>query len=90
LLVDPRRADITIRARLRTAVLLVVAEPVRMVALGASLAVLIVASAIAFAALVTISVAFAALLSSRFVLPAADRLDARLTGKLGSGVAGPA
>ncbi len=78
LLVDPVRAGRPVRARLRIAVLLVLAHPVRMTALGAVLAILIVASTIAFAALVSISIAFAALVVSRYVLPAADRLEARL------------
>jgi hypothetical protein len=78
LLVDPARANRPVQARLRIAVLLVVAEPGRMAALGVLLAILIAASAVAFAALVSISVAFAALVVSRYVLPAADRLEARL------------
>ncbi len=78
LLVDPVRRGLPIRARLRTAVLLVLAHPVRMLALGALLAVLLAASTVAFAALVSISVAFSALVACRYVLPAADRLEARL------------
>lgn len=78
LLVDPARRGQPIRARLRVAVLLVLAHPVRLLALGALLAVLLAASTVAFAALVSISVAFAALVACRYVLPAADRLEARL------------
>jgi uncharacterized membrane protein YesL len=78
LLVDPARADQPVRARLRLAVLLGVARPGRMLALGALLALIVAISTIAFAALLTISVAFAALLASRVVLPAADDLEARL------------
>lgn len=80
MVVDPARRDEPIPARLRVAVLLVLAHPVRMLALGALLAVLLAASAVAFAALVSISVAFSALVACRYVLPAADRLEARLGG----------
>lgn len=78
LLVDPARRGKPVRGRLRVALLLILAHPVRMLALGALLAVLLAASTVAFAALVTISVAFAALVACRYVLPAADRLEARL------------
>ncbi len=78
LLVDPVRADRPVRERLRLAGLLVVAYPLRMLALVVALAVVALASFVAFAALVTISVAYGALVSCRWVLPAADRLEARL------------
>jgi hypothetical protein len=78
LLVDPARRGVPIRARLRVAVLLVLAHPMRMLGLGALLAVLLAASTVAFAALVSISVAFAALVACRYILPAADRLEQRL------------
>jgi hypothetical protein len=77
LLLDPARADRPVRDRLRTAVLLVVAYPIRVGALGAVLAVILLASTIALIALMTISVAFAALVATRYVLPAADRLEER-------------
>jgi hypothetical protein len=80
LLVDPARADRPVRERLRLAGLLIVAFPLRMTALVLVLVVLVAASLVAFAALVTISVAFAALVACRWVLPAADRLEARLAG----------
>ena len=47
--------------------------------------VVLIASAIAFAALITISVAFVALVACRYVLPAADRLEARLNRVAASG-----
>jgi hypothetical protein len=78
LLVDPLREYVPARARVRIAVLLVLAYPVRMAALSALLLVLLAASLVAFAALITISVAFATLVASRYVLPAADRLEERL------------
>jgi hypothetical protein len=77
LLVDPDRPDRSSGDRLRLAALLVLAHPLRIGALGAVLAIFLALSAIAIVALVTISVAFAALVASQFVLPAADRLEAR-------------
>ena len=78
LLVDPARAERRVRDRLRLAGILVVAYPVRMAALLVVVVAILVASTVAFAALVTISVASVALVSTRWVLPAADRLEARL------------
>jgi hypothetical protein len=75
LLLDPARADRSVRERLRTAVLLVLAYPIRLGELGAVLAVIVLVSTVALIALMTISVAFAALVATRYVLPAADRLE---------------
>jgi uncharacterized membrane protein YesL len=80
LLVDPWRSDVPVRGRLRVAALLVLAHPVRIAALGLVVLALLVASTIAFAALVMVSIAFVALVDSDVVLPAADRLEARLDG----------
>jgi hypothetical protein len=78
LLLDPARADRPVRERLRLTVLLVLAYPLRMGVLGAVLAVIVLASSVAVIALMTISVSFAALVATRYVLPAADRLEERL------------
>jgi len=79
LLVDPRRDDMPIRDRLRLAGVMVLVSPVRMglllVLAGAFLAV----SAVLFAPLLTVSVAFVSLFATRYVLPAADRLEGRAT-----------
>lgn len=77
LLVDPARAHESVRRRSRLAGLLVIAHPARLGALGLVLAAILVASTIAFAALVTISMAYCALVACRYILPAADRLEAR-------------
>ncbi len=79
-LADPARAGQPIGGRLRLAALLVLAHPVRIGALGLVLAIFLVLSTIAIAALVTVSVSFAALVASQYVLPAADRLEERLAG----------
>lgn len=78
LLLDPARADGSVRERLRTAVLLVLAYPIRLGALGAVLAAIVLVSTVALIALMTISVAFAALVATRYVLPAADLLEERM------------
>lgn len=83
LLVDPARADAPVRARLRLAALLVLAHPGRMLGLAALVVVLLALSTVAFAALLTVSVAFSALVAARYVLPAADRLEARLAARGG-------
>jgi hypothetical protein len=78
LLFDPTRAGRPVRDRLRLAVLLVLAHPRQIGGLGLVCLVCLVASTVAFVALLTISVAFTALVAARYVLPAADRLEARL------------
>lgn len=86
ILLDPARANRPVRQRLRTAVLLVLAYPLRIGVLGAVLAVVLLASTVALIALMTISVAFAALVATRYVLPAADRLEERIAaGALATG-----
>lgn len=89
ILLDPNRATQTVRERLRLAALLVLAHPVRVGALGLVLAVLLVISTIAIVALVTVSVGFSALVASRYVLPAADRLESRLAGRALETLAAP-
>ncbi len=78
LLVDPRREGWGARRTLRLAGYLVVAHPLRLVGLTVATAILLALSTVAFAALVTISVALAALFGSHFVLASADRLEAKL------------
>jgi uncharacterized membrane protein YesL len=74
---DPVRNGEPLRGRLRLAVLLVLAHPLRMGALGLVLAALLMVSAVLTAAIVTVAVAYAALVAAHFVLPAADRLEGR-------------
>jgi len=78
LLVDPARAHLPVRERLRVAVLLLVAHPWRIGAMAAALGLLLAVSTIAFAALVMVAVAYTAQVATRVVLPAADRLEAAL------------
>jgi uncharacterized membrane protein YesL len=84
ILLDPARAAEPARERLRLAALLILAHPVRLAGLGLVLAVLIVLGTVAVVALVTVAVSFCALISARYVLPAADRLEARLAARTAS------
>jgi hypothetical protein len=68
--------------------LLVLAHPIRLGAVGLALAAFLALSTIAIVALVTVSVSFAALVTSRLVLPAADRLEASLAAPA-TGIAAP-
>ena len=77
LLADPARATEPARERARLAGYVVLAA-VRMFALTVVVVLVTVVSTIAFAALVTISVAFVALVGCHMVLPDADRLVAHL------------
>jgi hypothetical protein len=82
ILADPARADQPVMARLRLAALLVLAHPVRIGLLGIVLGLFLAVSTVAVVALATISVAFSALVASRFVLPAADRLEAQVAARV--------
>ncbi len=83
ILVDPRRETLGARARVRLALLLVLAHPVRFAALSLVLGFIVVVSTVGFAALLTVSVSYVALVAARYVLPAADRLEARLGARPG-------
>jgi hypothetical protein len=75
---DPERTANGVRANARLASYLVLAHPVRMGSFAILLAVLYIASTIVIAAIVTVSLAFGAVVGCRFVLPAADRLEAQI------------
>jgi hypothetical protein len=81
IVVDPARRDRPLRDRVRLAALLVLAHPVRIGFLAAVLTLFLAVSAVAIVALVSVSLALAALVSSHVVLPAADRLEVRLTAR---------
>ena len=78
LLVDPAREDLTIRARLELAGLVILASPGRFLAFAAGLAVIAALSTVAIVAIMSISLAFIAAAACRFVLPAADELERQL------------
>jgi hypothetical protein len=79
LLLDPVREADPLRHRLELALAVIFHAPGRFLALMLIVAVVLVVSTIAFAALLSISVAFVALLLCRYVLPTADRLEGRAT-----------
>lgn len=75
LMVDPRRAQRPPSDRLRLAGTLLLAHPVRVGALGIVVAMIVVISTILAAVLLTVGIAFVALVACRYIYPAADRLD---------------
>ena len=85
LLVDPQRSEQPRRERLRLAILLVLAAPGRTAVLAFFLAIVLAVSTVAFAALLTISVAYVNLVAARYLLPLADRLETWLEARAGAG-----
>lgn len=79
LLVDPRRQKVPLRRRLWLAALVGLAHPGRIFVLTATIVALLVVSTVLLAALLTVSVAYVSLVATRYVLPAADRLEGRRT-----------
>ena len=86
ILTDPARQETPARMRLRLAALLVLAHPARLATLAALEGAIFAVSTVFFALLVTVGVAYGALVAVRAVLPAADRLEVRLTGRLPPGL----
>jgi len=76
---DPLRLAEPLRDRIRLGTLLVLAFPIRLAMMSLVITLILGVSTVLFAALLTISVAYAALVSARYVLPAADRLEGRAT-----------
>jgi hypothetical protein len=81
LLTDPRRDACSAPALARLAGLLVLAEPLRMAVLALLVTAILVLGTLAFAVLLVVGVGFALLVACRFVLPVADRLEARLAAR---------
>lgn len=79
ILVDPLREDVGVSDRLKLAALVNLARPGRMLALTLVIVVLLTVSVFLFAALLTVSIAYVSLVGTRYVLPAADRLEGRRT-----------
>jgi len=73
LVTDPWREELPLRALVRLSVLMVLAFPLRLAALLALVTVLLAVSTVALVAVLSISLAYAALVCCRYVLPAADR-----------------
>ena len=77
LLGDPARTAWPAKDVLRLTGLLLLARPLLLGGLGLATAVVLVVSAILVAALLIVSVAYAALVTAHVILPAADRLSAQ-------------
>jgi len=77
LVVDPLREGQPLIQRLQLASTLLLLAPLRVGALVVLMWAVFVVSAVLFAALLTVSIAFIALVTSRYVLPAADRIEGR-------------
>jgi hypothetical protein len=81
LVVDPARDGQSLRSRLRIAATVLFVRPTRIAALAIAVAVITAVSAVLMAALLTISVAYIALVACRVVYPAADQLQAAMAGE---------
>lgn len=84
ILADPARSAAPVRVRLRLAALLVLAHPWRLAGLAIGLAVFAAVAALAVVVLLTLALAFVALVACHVVLPAADALEARLAARGGA------
>jgi hypothetical protein len=78
LAVDPDRAGMRHRDRARLAAMVAFAHPAQFGALALILVAILVVSTVLFVLLLTVAVALCAFIACRYVLPAADRLEARL------------
>jgi uncharacterized membrane protein YesL len=78
LVVDPARATVSLRERVRLAGALLLFDPIRFGALGLVVAAVTVVSIVLTAAILTVSVSFIALVACRIVYPAADRFETAL------------
>ena len=81
LVADPERDGQPLRGRLRLAAALLLVNPVRIGALAIVIAITTAISTILTAALLTVGVAFAALVACRVVYPMADRLETAMGGE---------
>jgi hypothetical protein len=76
-MVDPARQHLDLRDDLRAAAEVLLTEPRRVAGLALSVAVVVVVSVVLTVAILTVSVAFVALLACRTVYPILDRIEAR-------------
>jgi len=76
-LVDPRHETATLRRRLRVAALVLIGRPGRLFLLTAVTGAILAVSTVLLAGIVLFGVAYASLVATRWVLPAADELEAR-------------
>ena len=76
-LVDPRREDRPLRRRLQLAGLVLIGRPGRLFLLTVLIVAILVVSTVLLGAIVLVGIAYTSLLATRWVLPAADDLEAR-------------
>jgi hypothetical protein len=74
ILADPERPDLGVADAARLAAALLLVRPGRLLGLSVVVVIVLVIATILMAALLTVGVAYAALLTARTVLPAADRI----------------
>ena len=79
LLLDPERDGEPTRQRLRLALIVLVAHPVRVAAFSLLMGALLLLAGIAIAPIVTFAIAVVWLAIARYVLPLADRVEGRAT-----------
>lgn len=77
ILVDPRHEPASLRRKLQLAALVVIGRPGRLFLLTTLVIVVLAASIVILAGIVLVGVAYVSLLATRWVLPAADELEAR-------------
>ena len=77
ILVDPKHESAPLRRRLQLAGLVVIGRPGRLFLLTVVIVALLAVSIVVLAAIVLVSVGYVSLLATRWVLPAADELEAR-------------
>jgi uncharacterized membrane protein YesL len=77
ILVDPRHENERLRRRVQLAGLVVMGRPGRLFLVTAVIVVLFAVATVLFAAIVLVAVGYVSLLATRWVLPAADELEAR-------------
>jgi hypothetical protein len=77
ILLDPEREELAFRARLQLAGTVLLAAPLRMVGLGALLAVILALEVASVAIILGIGWALACLIAAHAVLPLADRVEGR-------------
>ena len=77
MLVDPKHERLPLRRRVQLAGLVVIGRPARLFLLTVLIAAVLVASTALLGVIVLVGVAYASLLATRWVLPAADELEAR-------------
>ena len=77
IIVDPKHESATLRRKLQLAGLVVIGRPGRLFLVTTIVIVTLIASIMILAGIVLVGVAYVSLLATRWVLPAADELEAR-------------